>query len=118
MELTETELASVATPSPSVSGSIDDLIAKLQTARQFLAGSDAESIDPRGIYYRGVSDARNPGKWPSCFPGQGAQGPDMLIDLALAFPEVRSGFEDVDRALRSLGRTPIGPLGLRAAGVR
>ncbi|MBV8228641.1 MAG: acyltransferase domain-containing protein, partial [Planctomycetaceae bacterium] len=43
------------------------------------------------------------------FPGQGAQRPEMLGELAVAFPEIRRAFEAIDAALRTLGRPVIGP---------
>ena len=86
----------------------DDLRAKLEEAGQALAGK-GDLYDPRGIYaaerpaFAGAPVA-------FLFPGQGAQSPEMLAELAVAFPEVRAGFEAFDAALRRLGRTPVGPL--------
>src|SRR5262249_19190069 len=66
--------------------------------------------DPRGVYF-----AERPSLAGSrvafLFPGQGAQSPGMVADLAIAFPEVREAFEAFDAALRSRGRAPVGPRG-------
>ena len=37
------------------------------------------------------------------FPGQGAQSPGMLRELAVVFPEVRQAFEEFDRVLAGRG---------------
>ena len=48
--------------------------------------------------------------WRMLFPGQGSQAPDMLGELAVAFAEVRGGFETIDAALQARGRPLVGPL--------
>ncbi len=65
--------------------------------------------DPRDVFF----EARAP--WSGApvaflFPGQGAQSPGMLRELAVVFPEVRQAFDEFDRALAAAGRSPVGPL--------
>ncbi len=102
-----------------IATSLDDLRQKLAQARESLGAPGPVHIqDPRGIYYteqplawlgNGQSEIRNPkseiGKVAFLFPGQGSQYPNMLRDLAVAFPEVREAFERADRTLigRSFG---------------
>jgi acyl transferase domain-containing protein/NAD(P)-dependent dehydrogenase (short-subunit alcohol dehydrogenase family) len=90
-----------------VASSFDDLRTKLAEARRRLGGTETAWHDPRGIVF-----AERPvaGKLAFLFPGQGAQQTEMLGELAVAFDEVRAGFEQFDAALKRLGRRPIGPL--------
>ena len=99
--LTGPTLAIVAT-------SLDDLRSKLDQARRAIEATQTQLYDPRGIYYA-ERPAFAGAQIAFLFPGQGAQSPDMLADPAVAFPEVREGFEAFDAALRRLGREPVGP---------
>jgi acyl transferase domain-containing protein/NAD(P)H-dependent flavin oxidoreductase YrpB (nitropropane dioxygenase family) len=82
-----------------VATSLDDLRQKLAQAREAMGAPGlVEIADPRGIYFTEQPLARE-GKVAFLFPGQGSQYPNMLCDLALAFPEVREAFERADRAL-------------------
>ncbi len=92
-----------------VATSLDDLRDKLGRARKALADGAAEIRDPMGIEFaeRPILEG---GRVAFLFPGQGAQRPEMLRELAVAFPEVRGGFEAFDAALRAAGRAPIGPV--------
>jgi acyl transferase domain-containing protein/NAD(P)H-dependent flavin oxidoreductase YrpB (nitropropane dioxygenase family)/NADP-dependent 3-hydroxy acid dehydrogenase YdfG len=87
-----------------VASTIDDLRAKLASARESLASHASAIDDPRGIYFTetplGAGDARVA----FLFPGQGSQYPGMLQDLAARVPEARHAFERADRALE--GRFP------------
>jgi acyl transferase domain-containing protein/NAD(P)H-dependent flavin oxidoreductase YrpB (nitropropane dioxygenase family) len=91
-----------------VATSLDDLRGKLDTVSEALARGDATLHDPRGIDYSAQSAA--PGRVAFIFPGQGAQAVDMLAELAVAFDEVRRGFETIDAALQARGRPLVGPL--------
>ncbi len=87
-----------------VATSLDDLRQKLVQAREALsAPGPVEIADPRGIYCTDQPMAQE-GKVAFLFPGQGSQYPNMLRDLAVAFPEVREAFERADRTL--MGRFP------------
>ncbi len=92
-----------------VATSLEDLQAKLKSVREAIASGKPEFRDPRGIEF-----AEKPqfpeGKVAFLFPGQGAQQLEMLSELAVTFPEVRSGYEDVDAALSRLGRPTVGDL--------
>ncbi|MGD2178077.1 MAG: beta-ketoacyl synthase N-terminal-like domain-containing protein, partial [Anaerolineae bacterium] len=90
-----------------VAESLRDLQDKLGRARDALSRPEQVRIaDPRGVYFVGSPHqllARE-GEVAFLFPGQGSQSPNMLLDLAVAFPEVRETFERADRVLT--GRFP------------
>ncbi|WP_422931056.1 SDR family NAD(P)-dependent oxidoreductase [Singulisphaera sp. PoT] len=93
-----------------VANSLEDLRSKLTIARDGIAAGKSEFRDPRGVEFAGPADHAKLGKVAFLFPGQGAQQVEMLNDLAIAFPEVRSAFEDVDATLKGLDRPTIGEL--------
>jgi acyl transferase domain-containing protein/NAD(P)H-dependent flavin oxidoreductase YrpB (nitropropane dioxygenase family) len=91
-----------------VAEDLEDLRRTLRKARAAIAEGQSRVEDPSGLFF---SDRPT---WPDArlafvFPGQGAQYPGMLADLAIAFPEVREAFETFDAALRVRGRQPVGP---------
>ncbi|RUL87437.1 type I polyketide synthase [Tautonia sociabilis] len=91
-----------------VASSLDDLRGKLGSARERIARGDRSIDDPIGVHFADrPSFARD--RVAVLFPGQGAQRLEMLGDLALAFEEVRLGFEAFDAALLEDGRPAIGP---------
>ncbi len=92
-----------------VTGSHEDLLEKLRLARRELTAGRRELEDPRGVYYA-AQPAWSGAPVAFLFPGQGAQSPGMLRELAVAFPEVRGAFEEFDRAVRAGGGTAPGPL--------
>ena len=72
--------------------------------------------DPRGIVFEAKPAwAGEPVAF--VFPGQGAQSPGMLRELAVIFPEVRAAFEEFDRALLPGGGRALGPLDIPASGI-
>jgi acyl transferase domain-containing protein len=92
-----------------VTGSCDDLCDKLIQARGAIDEGRSAFEDPRGVFF-----AARP-EWAGSrvaflFPGQGAQSPDMLRELAVAFPEVRGAFEEFERVVLSRGGPSLGPL--------
>ncbi len=92
-----------------VASTLEDLKAKLATAREALASGKLELTDPRGVHYADrPAFAGEPVAF--LFPGQGSQALEMLGELALAFPEVREAFEATDAALLAAGRPAITPL--------
>lgn len=113
--LESSEAAGVTAPGhPSlaiVASSLDDLRGKLDEVARALARGETSIHDPRGIDFeaRPVLDEA-PGRLAFLFPGQGAQRPEMLGELAIAFAEVRQGYEAIDAALLDRGRPAVGPL--------
>ena len=85
-----------------VAASKEELSEKLTQSLARLADPKCKQIkDNRGIYF---FDQRLEGKLAFLFPGEGAQYPNMLLDLCLHFPEVRSCFDLADRAIFSRSR--------------
>ncbi len=90
-----------------VAANVTDLTAKLTRAATSLADSSVTQVkDGKGIYYFGESVLKG-GKVAFLFPGEGAQCLNMLADLCIHFPEVRSFFDAADRAVGSAGRYPL-----------
>ncbi len=89
-----------------VAGSLDDLVAKLQTARASLAAGAKSLFHPSGVYHS-VETARAAPKTAFLFPGQGSQSVNMLRDLSLAMPGVRAVFEEADKALGTALEQPL-----------
>ncbi|MGQ0776433.1 MAG: SDR family NAD(P)-dependent oxidoreductase [Pseudonocardiales bacterium] len=81
-----------------VATSISDLRSKLATAGDALATPDAEVWDRGGVYLT-TTPLTGAGAIAFLYPGQGSQHPDMLLDLAIGFPEVRQAFELADAVL-------------------
>ena len=89
-----------------VTSSVDDLRAKLQRAREALAcTADGRLDDPRGVYYR--ESVNEPGTVAFLFPGQGSQYVNMLRELSLYFPEIRTHFAAADMALADRLERPL-----------
>lgn len=75
-----------------------DLDQKLAYALQRMADPTCVRIRERnGIYFFERPLARE-GRLAFLFPGEGAQYPNMLLNLCLYFPEVRKWFDLIDRA--------------------
>ncbi len=82
----------------------DEAAKKLGYAADRLGDPSVKRIrDKSGIYYFEDPPVKG-GKVAFLFPGEGSQYPDMLSDLCVHFPEVRSVFDLVDRAFRERGR--------------
>lgn len=91
-----------------VATSVEELREKLPLAMQALRGTDAVKVDPRGVYFA-AAPAKNAGGLAFLFPGQGSQYPNMLADVAMAFPAARETLDAAagaltDRLPRPLGR--------------
>ncbi|MCB9152616.1 MAG: polyketide synthase dehydratase domain-containing protein [Caldilineae bacterium] len=80
-----------------VATSVVDLRDKLVQAAERLQKPKTRRIkDVRGIYF--FEEPFYPqGKLAFLFPGEGSQYPNMLADLAIHFPEVRTAFDRIDR---------------------
>ena len=81
-----------------VASSVEDLVGKVARAIKRLSDANCRQIkDNRGIYFFEQPLARD-GTLAFIFPGEGAQYPNMLLDICLHFPEVRACFDLADRA--------------------
>ncbi|HSQ56915.1 MAG TPA: beta-ketoacyl synthase, partial [Gemmata sp.] len=87
-----------------VASSHDDLAKKLRRASERLADPRCKHIrDSGGVYY--FSEPLYPqGSLALLFPGEGAQYPDMLLDLCRVFPEVEESFAWCDQLAAEAGR--------------
>ena len=92
-----------------VAASHQDLREKLTLARNAIAEGRASLADSRGVVFE-AKPAWVDQKIAFIFPGQGAQSPGMLRELAVIFPEVRATFEDFDRSIIAHGGRALGPL--------
>jgi acyl transferase domain-containing protein/NAD(P)H-dependent flavin oxidoreductase YrpB (nitropropane dioxygenase family)/NAD(P)-dependent dehydrogenase (short-subunit alcohol dehydrogenase family)/acyl carrier protein len=83
-----------------VATSVQDLREKLSRAREALTDQhNSQTFDPRGVYFTAQPMALE-GKVAFLFPGQGSQQPNMLKDLTLQFPTLRTSLEQANSALR------------------
>jgi acyl transferase domain-containing protein/phosphopantetheinyl transferase len=81
-----------------VAASVDDLVQKLARAHSSMMDAERRRLQTRsGIYF---ADSPQSGKLAFLFPGEGAQYPNMLSDLALYFPIVRRWFDFWDTVFR------------------
>jgi malonyl CoA-acyl carrier protein transacylase/4'-phosphopantetheinyl transferase EntD len=81
-----------------VASSLEDLRRKLDHALTRLADPQTTRIrDRSGIYYF-ASPLAPQGKLAFLFPGEGSQYINMLADLCIHFPDVRTWFDQIDRA--------------------
>ena len=90
-----------------VAASLDDLREKLRDASQRLRQPADRWHDPRGLDF-----AERPGDQGGpvafLFPGQGAQYPNMLAQVALTFPEVRRVLDRAEATLADRLERPLG----------
>ena len=110
MQAATARLALVAT-------SHEDFSEKLRLAQAAIAQGKTSLDDPRGLFF----EANPP--WSDApvaflFPGQGAQSPGMLRELAVVFPEVRQAFEEFDRGLVAAGVPAGWAADLSSAGIQ
>ena len=92
-----------------VAASHQDLREKLTVARSAITEGRASLDGSRGVVFEAKPGwAGQPVAF--IFPGQGAQSPGMLRELAVIFPEVRATFEEFDRTLRARGAPALGPI--------
>jgi acyl transferase domain-containing protein/NAD(P)H-dependent flavin oxidoreductase YrpB (nitropropane dioxygenase family)/NAD(P)-dependent dehydrogenase (short-subunit alcohol dehydrogenase family)/acyl carrier protein len=89
-----------------VAASLTELRERLSVALDPISKADAHT-DPRGIYFAAGPVA---GKVAFLFPGQGSQYPDMLAQVAMAFPEVRDTLDRAEAALAADLDQPLGRL--------
>ncbi len=90
-----------------VANTIEDLQQKLTYALKRLFDPQCHQIkDLKGIYFF-ESPLSKEGKLAFLFPGEGSQYVNMLADLCLFFPEVRSCFDKADRILLEKGQQDL-----------
>ena len=86
-----------------VASTVSDLIEKLARARVSLQDPTcAEIKDPGGIYYTDRPLAKE-GKLAFVFPGEGAQYSNMLSELSIHFPLIRTWFDIIERTFLQKG---------------
>jgi acyl transferase domain-containing protein/phosphopantetheinyl transferase/acyl carrier protein len=87
-----------------VASSVEEFVEKVAHAVERLEDPKRCQIkDKSGIYFFEDPLARG-GRLAFLFPGEGSQYPNMLADLCLHFPQVRSCFDTLDRAYARLPR--------------
>jgi acyl transferase domain-containing protein/NAD(P)H-dependent flavin oxidoreductase YrpB (nitropropane dioxygenase family)/NAD(P)-dependent dehydrogenase (short-subunit alcohol dehydrogenase family)/acyl carrier protein len=90
-----------------VATSPEDLLTKIDRAVERVKEHRTGTIaDPRGIYFSAEAHRGNT-KLALLFPGQGAQYPFMLRDLAVYFDTVRRAVESADRTLTQELAAPL-----------
>jgi acyl transferase domain-containing protein len=88
----------------TVAGSIPELRAALERAAGRLADPSCGKIRELSGLYFAAEPLGRAGKLAFLIPGEGAQYPHMLADLALHFPEVLEQLDQYDRIVAGLGR--------------
>ena len=79
-----------------IAKNIDDLVLKLHQVTEKLTNIKKTKLQTRnGIYYS--QNQTDTGKTAFLFSSEGAQYPNMLMDLCLYFPQVRGWFEFLDQ---------------------
>ncbi len=91
-----------------VATSLEDLKQKLDSALTMLRSGQDHGHDPRGIYFALTPKRSQEDRIAFLFPGQGSQYPNMLAQLAMAFPEVRQSFDDAEATLAGRLEKPLG----------
>ncbi len=93
-----------------VASSLDDLKHKLDSALTMLRSGQEHGSDPRGIYFAAGPNGQqgDANRIAFLFPGQGSQYPNMLAQLAMAFPEVRQCFDEAEAVLANRLEKPLG----------
>lgn len=86
-----------------VASSREDLCGKLAFAADCLRDASCTALNEKsGIYYFEEKLALDRGV-AFLFPGEGAQYPNMLLDLCVHFPEARRAFDAMDKACHAGG---------------
>src|SRR5262249_8306862 len=91
-----------------VGTSLDDLKQKLDHALTILRSGQQHGHDPRAIFFSAHRQRQHGQGVAFLCPGQGSQYPNMLGQLALAFPEVRQSFDEAEAALADRLERPLG----------
>lgn len=88
-----------------IAGDLPDLIRKLRSTLSVLS-TQATLEDPRGVFLSPIASAAK--KVAFLFPGQGSQYPNMLADVAVAFPTVRASFDLAEAVVGDRLPRPLG----------
>ncbi len=91
-----------------VAASLEDLKQKLGSALTMLRSGQEHGHDPRGIFFAANPKRQQGDRIAFLFPGQGSQYPNMLAQLAMAFPEVRQSFDEAEAVLAGRLEKPLG----------
>ena len=81
-----------------IAGSIEELLKKLDKTKKRLREPDRKKIQDRSGVFFYEEPLHQAGKTAFLFPGEGSQYVNMLSDLCIQFPVVRSCFDLLDRA--------------------
>jgi acyl transferase domain-containing protein/phosphopantetheinyl transferase len=81
-----------------VAADLEDLAKKMAQAAEKLAAPEPRPFKTRSGLYFGVAE-QPPGKLCFLFPGEGAQYPDLLADVAVNFPAARAWFGFLESTL-------------------
>ncbi|MGL5083574.1 MAG: beta-ketoacyl synthase N-terminal-like domain-containing protein [Microcoleaceae cyanobacterium] len=92
-------LAIVAEDLPDLQQKLTQTLSKLRSQPQTLQTRN-------GIYYAAGGDLAEPERLALLFPGEGSQYPNMLADLCLYFPVVRSWFDFLDQTFGAQREIP------------
>jgi acyl transferase domain-containing protein len=87
---------------------LEDLKQKLDSALTMLRSGQEHGHDPRGVFFAVNPNRQQGDRIAFLFPGQGSQYPNMLAQLAMAFPEVRQSFDEAEAVLVGRLEKPLG----------
>ena len=86
---------------------VDQLSAGLTLALTKMQSPSCVSFSDRSGVYLQSRPLMPGGKLALMFPGEGAQYAEMLRTTTMAFPKIRSSFDEIDRIYREHGKTPL-----------
>jgi acyl transferase domain-containing protein len=90
-----------------VATSVQDLEKKLRFALKRMEDKQCRQVKDRSGIFFFQKPLRREGKMAFLFPGEGSQYVNMLSDLCIHFPEIRSSFDLADRIFFKKGKEPL-----------